>query len=158
MLVGNRSSQVHVCTVYFTYVMSFLRRLKKEHVVFDQTLPSTAAESSVAQLPVDIFQTANAVVIYALVPGATLSDIHISIEGDANIVLLEGVKTRPEQLTAITAEPGAYFTEECAWGEFYRRIILPDPIIVAEADAQVKDGVLIVTLPLVRPAPMTPAT
>jgi HSP20 family molecular chaperone IbpA len=44
-----------------------------------------------------------------------------------------------------------FFTEECIWGEFYRRIILPESVDIERADAKIKNGVLILVLPLMKP-------
>jgi HSP20 family molecular chaperone IbpA len=38
---------------------------------------------------------------------------------------------------------GAFFTEECIWGDFYRRIILPESVDIENAEAKIKNGVLI---------------
>ena len=73
--------------------------------------------------------------------GADLADIHVSIEGDADVVLIEGKRLRPEHLAFPKQKPkGAFFTEECTWGEFYRRIILPESVNIAEAEAKIKNG------------------
>ena len=90
--------------------------------------------------------------MYAQAAGADLSDIHVSIEGDADIVLIEGKRLRPESIIFPKAKPeGAFFTEECVWGDFYRRIILPESVDITQAEAKVKSGVLILVLPLLRP-------
>ena len=110
------------------------------------------ALDKVAQLDVDVFQTDDLIVIYAQAAGADMSDIHVSIEGDADIVLIEGQRLRPEQIAFPKKKvDGAYFTEECMWGEFYRRIILPESVDIDRADAKIRNGVLILVLPLMRP-------
>jgi HSP20 family protein len=132
--------------------MSFLQRLKGRGVRADQKLLSTEEETAidkVAQLNVDVFQAEEHIVIYAQAAGADMSDIHVSIEGDADIVLIEGRRVRPEFLAHGKRRPeGAYVTEECVWGEFYRRIILPDSIDIDNAEAKIKHGVLVLKLPL----------
>lgn len=135
--------------------MSFLQRLKGRGVrADDQKLLSSEEETAVdkiVQLHVDVFQSNETIVIYAQAAGADMSDIHVSIEGDADIVLLEGRRVRPEYLAFNRKRPdGAYVTEECVWGEFYRRIILPDSIDIDKADAKIKHGVLVLTLPMMR--------
>ena len=134
--------------------MSFLQRLKGRGVRSDQKLLSSDEESAidkVVQLDVDVFQTDGSIVIYAQAAGAELSDIHVSIEGDADIVLIEGRRLRPEFLAFPKKKPeGAFVTEECVWGDFYRRIILPESIDIENADAKIKNGVLVLTLPLMR--------
>ena len=136
--------------------MSFLQRLKGRGVRTDQKLQSSDEETAldkVAQLDVDIFQAEDLIVIYAQAAGTDMSDVTVSIEGDADIVLIEGKRLRPEHLAFPKKKPeGTFFTEECMWGEFYRRIILPESVDIEAADAKIKNGVLILSLPLMRPA------
>jgi len=134
--------------------MSFLQRLKGRGVRADQKLLSSEEETAVdkvVQLNVDVFQTEDSIVIYAQAAGADMEDIHVSIEGDADTVLIEGRRVRPEYLAFTRKRPaGAFVTEECVWGEFYRRIILPDSVDIDKAEAKIKHGVLVLTLPLMR--------
>ena len=135
--------------------MAFLQRLKGRGVRTDKKLLSSEEETAldkVAQLNVDVFQTDDLIVIYAQAAGADMSDIHVSIEGDADIVLVEGRRLRPEFLAFPKKKPdGAYATEECVWGDFYRRIILPESVDIDKAEAKIKNGVLVLVLPLMRP-------
>lgn len=135
--------------------MAFLQRLKSRGVRSDQKLLSSDEESAVdkiVQLNVDVFQTDDMIVVYAQAAGTDMSDVHVSIEGDADIVLIEGRRLRPEQIAFPKKKPsGAFFTEECVWGDFYRRIILPESVDIEKADAKIKNGVLVLVLPLMRP-------
>lgn len=135
--------------------MSFLQRLKGRGVRSDQSLLSSEEETAidkVVQLDVDVYQTDDLIVIYAQAAGTDLADIHVSIEGDADIVLIEGRRLRPEFLAFPKKKPdGAFVTEESIWGEFYRRIILPESVDIDKADAKIKNGVLVLSLPLMRP-------
>lgn len=106
----------------------------------------------VVQLDVDVFQTDDLIVVYAQAAGAELSEINVSIEGDADIVLIEGKRLRPEHIAFPKQKPkGAFFTEECTWGDFYRRIILPESVNIEKAEAKIKNGVLVLVLPLLKP-------
>ena len=135
--------------------MSFLQRLKTRGVRSGQKLQSSEEETAldkVVQLDVDVYQTDTTIVIYAQAAGADMSDIHVSIEGDADIVLIEWQRLRPEHIAFPKTKPsGAFFTEECVWGDFYRRIILPESVDIENADAKIKNGVLILVLPLLKP-------
>ncbi len=135
--------------------MSFLQRLKGRGVRSDQKLLSSDEETAldkVVQLDVDIYQTDDMIVVYAQAAGTDMSDVHVSIEGDADIVLIEGRRMRPEHIAFPKKKPdGAYFTEECVWGDFYRRIILPESVEIEKAEAKIKNGVLILVLPLLKP-------
>ncbi len=135
--------------------MSFLQRLKGRGVRTDQKLLSSDEETvldKIVQLDVDVYQTDNLIVVYAQAAGADMSDIQVSIEGDADIVLIEGRRLRPEHLAFPKKKPdGAFFTEECVWGDFYRRIILPESVDIEKAEAKIKNGVLVLVLPLMKP-------
>jgi len=135
--------------------MSFLQRLKGRGVRSGDKLQSSEEETAldkIAQLDVDVFQTDDTIIVYAQAAGADLADIHVSIEGDADIVLIEGKRERPEGVIFPRSKPeGAFFTEECVWGDFYRRIILPESVEIESAEAKVKNGVLMLVLPLLRP-------
>lgn len=136
--------------------MSFLQRLKGRGVRSGEAgLLSEAEETAadkVAQLLVDVYQTEQTIVIYAQSAGADMNDVHVSIEGDADIVLIEGRRTRPEYIVfPKKVARGAYVAEECFWGEFYRRIILPESVNIQKAEAKIKNGVLILILPLLKP-------
>ena len=136
--------------------MSFLQRLKGRGVRGgDAGLLSDAEETAadkIAQLHVDVYQTEQMIVIYAQSAGADMNDVHVSIEGDADIVLIEGKRIRPEYLVFPKKKVrGAFVAEECVWGEFYRRIILPESVNIEKAEAKIKNGVLILSLPLLKP-------
>lgn len=134
--------------------MSFLQRLKTRGVRSGEKLLSSEEETAldtVAQLHVDVYQTEDQIVIYAQAGGTDMADVQVSIEGDADIILLEGRRLRPEQIVFPKKKPhGSFVTEECVWGDFYRRIILPDSVNIEKASAKIKNGVLIVILPLLK--------
>ena len=135
--------------------MSFLQRLKGRGVRTGQRLQSSEEETAVdkiVQLDVDVYQTDDLIVVYAQAAGADMNDIHVSVEGDADIVLIEGRRLRPEFLAFPKKKPdGAFFTEECVWGDFYRRIILPESVDIENAEAKIRNGVLVLVLPLLKP-------
>jgi len=141
--------------------MTFLQRLVRRGVHPDKSLLSDTPESSsgkkVAQLPVDVCQSAQHVTIYAQAPGVDMDDITISVEGQANIIIIEGTQIRPDDKTSVqkSETEDIFFTQECTWGEFYRRIILPESIIIDKTEAKIKDGILIITLPLLKANPTT---
>jgi HSP20 family protein len=136
--------------------MSFLQRLKGRGVRSGESgLLSDAEETAadkVAQLHVDVYQSEQMIVVYAQSAGADMNDVHVSIEGDADIVLIEGKRIRPEYLVFPKKKMrGAFVAEECVWGDFYRRIILPESVNIEKAEAKIKNGVLILMLPLLKP-------
>jgi HSP20 family molecular chaperone IbpA len=136
--------------------MSFLQRLKGKGVRNGEDgLLSDAEETAadkIAQLFVDVYQTERMIVVYAQSAGADMNDVHVSIEGDADIVLIEGRRVRPEYVVfPKKVVKGSFVAEECVWGDFYRRIILPESVNIDKAEAKIKNGVLILMLPLLKP-------
>lgn len=146
---------------------TFLDRLKKKNVVpttptdakQDQIAaqnkpavpPAVAAATPVAeQLKVDIFQTQSAVIIYAQMAGSTIHDFGVTIEGDGDVVTIKGKRTRPngEHFQNFKSDEAEHVLEECSWGDFYRQIILPAEVDAAKAEANMKEGVLMLHLPL----------
>lgn len=124
----------------------------------------TDAPAGVTQLPVDVKQSDSEIIIFAQIPGTEVKDLDVSIEGDNDVITIQGSSHRPLDLAGIA--PGgesegeaiikqgrvaghADFTlEECAWGKFFRQIILPQEVDASGAQAKVKDGVLVLHLPL----------
>lgn len=140
---------------------SFLDRLKQKQVIpstpDDAKKTQIAAQNkppedtgSVEQLKVDIFQTPTAILVYAQIAGASVHDYGVSIEGDNDIVTIKGQRTRPngEYFDHQGAEGKEHVLEECSWGKFYRQIILPAEIDPSKAQAKMREGVLMLLLPL----------
>ena len=103
------------------------------------------------QLPVDVFQSDDEIIIYAQLAGMDMHTLDVSISGENDVVSIQGSALRPESLMheAQGVQHGDYTLEECHWGDFYRQIILPDEIDPERAEAKTKDGVLALRLPLV---------
>ncbi len=92
------------------------------------------------QLPVDVYQTANEIVIRAFVAGVRADELNVSISRD--MVVIEG--SREERDTVSDSD---YFTRELFWGSFSRTVLLPQEIDVENASAGAKDGLLTIILP-----------
>lgn len=110
---------------------------------FDNTEQLEALSSDIAgegELPVDIAETADMLVILAPVAGADPDNISIHLDGD--VLTIRGTR---ERLLERTAEH--FFSEECFWGNFSRSIILPVEVKTEEAQAQFKNGLLTLTIP-----------
>ena len=143
---------------------SFLDRLKKKNVIpsnpDDAKAATVAAQnkapepaSAAEQLKVDIFQTANAILIYAQLAGASIHDYGVVIEGDGDVVTIKGQRTRPngEHFQNPSTDGKEKVLEECTWGKFYRQIILPAEVDAAKTEAKMREGVLMLLLPLKAP-------
>lgn len=94
------------------------------------------------ELPVDMYQTPDAIVIRALVAGVTPDDLDIAITRD--MVTIRG--RREENREAADQD---YFHHELFWGSFTRTLVLPEEIMIDEAVAKEKHGLLEIMLPKV---------
>jgi len=92
------------------------------------------------ELPVDMYQTSDAIVIRALVAGVSPADLDISITRD--MVTLRGIREEFQE-----SADDNYYHRELFWGSFSRTLLLPEEIVIDEADAQEKHGMLEIRLP-----------
>ena len=92
------------------------------------------------ELPVDMFQTDDAIIIRALVAGVSPAELEISITRD--MVTLRGVREEIQEV-----HDDGYFHRELFWGSFSRTLVLPEEIAIDEAEAQEKHGLLEIRLP-----------
>jgi HSP20 family protein len=99
-------------------------------------------EEPEGQLGVDVYHTAETLVIKAIVAGVSPEDLDVSITRD--MVTIRG---RREERQEVDNED--YFYKELYWGNFSRTIVLPQEIEVEEAEANEKHGLLVITLPKV---------
>ena len=97
-------------------------------------------DQSEGQLPVDVYQTANEIVIRAFVAGVRADELNVSISRD--MVVIEGSREEREQVAE-----SDYFTRELFWGSFSRTILLPQEVDVENSSAGAKDGLLSIILP-----------
>lgn len=92
------------------------------------------------ELPVDMFQTNDAIIIKALVAGVSPADLDISITRD--MVTIRGVREEFQE-----TNDDNYFHRELFWGGFTRTLVLPEEVVIDEAVAQEKHGLLEIRLP-----------
>lgn len=97
-------------------------------------------DQSDGQLPVDVYQTANEIVIRAFVAGVRPDELNVSISRD--MVVIEGSRDERDSIT-----DSDYFTRELFWGSFSRTILLPQEVDVDTCSAGAKDGLLSLILP-----------
>jgi len=92
------------------------------------------------ELPVDMYQTDDTIIIRALVAGVSPNDLDIAITRD--MVTLRGVREEYQE-----TNDDNYFHRELFWGSFSRTLLLPEEVIIDEAEAQEKHGMLEIRLP-----------
>jgi HSP20 family protein len=90
-------------------------------------------------LTIDVYQTDNDIVIVSTIAGVTAKDLDVSITND--MVTVSGERKNP-----VKVRQENYFYQECYWGPFSRSVI-PIDVDAEKSLAELKDGVLTVTLP-----------
>ena len=98
------------------------------------------ADDFPGQLAVDVYDTADKLVVKARTAGISKSDLDVSISD--NILTISGVLSGGED-----EQTTRWHIQECYWGEFSRTIALPVPVREDEdsVKAELKDGVLTIT-------------
>jgi HSP20 family protein len=91
-------------------------------------------------LTIDVYQTDNDIAIVSTIAGVTAKDLDVSITND--MVTISGERKNPAKI-----KQENYFYQECYWGPFSRSVILPIDVDAEKSSAELKDGVLTITLP-----------
>jgi HSP20 family protein len=118
----------------------FQETVEEEHMVGQDEWRQQDEEEQDGELPIDMYQTRDAVVIRALVAGVSPEDLNISITRD--MVTLKGQREEVQE-----APDEDYYHRELFWGTFSRSIVLPEEIVIDEAEAREKHGLLEIILP-----------
>jgi len=92
------------------------------------------------ELVVDVFETNADFVVSAAIAGVHIKDLDISLEKD--MMIIKGSRCDPHD-----HPDKKYFYQECYWGPFSRKIVLPENIDIDKADAQMDKGVLTIKIP-----------
>lgn len=94
----------------------------------------------VGEIPIDMYQTANDVVVKASLPGVKPEEVDISITGDTLTI-------RGEHKEEHEAKQEDYFCKERRYGAFSRSVMLPVQVKTDKAEATFENGTLTLTLP-----------
>lgn len=105
-----------------------------------QSFEREPEEAPEGQLPVDVYQTANDIIIRTFIAGVRPDEMNVSISRD--MVVIEGSREERD-----TISEGDYFARELFWGRFAKTILLPQEVDVDACTAAAKDGLLTLTLP-----------
>ena len=116
------------------------KKQKKEEIkvqkVEEKRPEKKVYEGPEGELAIDLYQTDEDMVLESAIAGVKPENLEIEIEGD--MLTIKGVREKPFE------EKGEYFTQECFWGPFSRKVILPIEVDADKTEAQIKDGVLII--------------
>lgn len=96
-------------------------------------------------LAIDMYETDEAVIVKATVPGIKADDIDINVAGD--VLTIRGEHKEEQEV-----EEQTYYYRERRQGSFSRSIQLPKSVTTDKAEAEFEDGVLKLTLPKIEEA------
>ncbi len=123
--------------------MKFLNKLFRTEMGEDETGLTESSEetnSVEGELALDVFQTKDDLVIKSTMAGVKPEDLDITIADDQ--VVIRGERKQEEE-----TKGEDYLVQECYWGSFYRAFDLPVEVDVDKAIADIKDGILTLTIP-----------
>jgi len=113
---------------------------KKENQPIKTESNWPSANQEVAELALDIFETDKEFVVIAPIAGITKEDLDVSVS--KGMLTIRGQRKQDK-----TIEKKNYLYEECFWGQFMRRVVLPDDIDISVTQADLKNGLLILKIP-----------
>ena len=92
------------------------------------------------QLTLDVYQTSDNIVIKSTIAGVKAEDLDVTINND--MIAIKGTRRNEDKMKSED-----YYYQECYWGSFSRSVILPIDIEVDQVKADLKDGILTISLP-----------
>lgn len=95
------------------------------------------------QLAVDVYETADKLVVKARTAGVNKEDLDVSISD--GILTISGTLSSGDETDAVN-----WHIQECYWGEFNRTLALPVSVKEEEVEAVLKDGVLTISFNKIR--------
>ncbi len=90
---------------------------------------------------VDVYRQNGSVVVKAAIPGAKPGEVEARVDGDVLTLTREYHEEKEEK------EKNYYYKEQ-EYGSFTREIRLPESVDADHAEAELKDGMLTITLPV----------
>ncbi len=100
---------------------------------------------------IDLYQTNDAVVVKAALPGIQADEVQINVSGD--VLTIKGETKQEEE-----KKDKSWHIREHRWGAFERSVTLPIGVLSDRAKADFENGILTITLPKaeeVRPKTIT---
>jgi len=102
--------------------------------------PRLWPELGAGEVPTDIYQTKDNVVVKASLPGVKPEEVDISITGD--VLTIKGERKEETEV-----KEDNFIRRESHFGAFSRSVTLPPDIKSDKAEAVFKDGILTLTIP-----------
>lgn len=96
--------------------------------------------SDIGHLSIDVFQDDKSLILLAPVSGVDEKDMILKLQ-DEVLTIVARRSVGDELLMA------DFLVKECYWGEVRRAVVLPDGLNLDEIDAEIKQGILRITIP-----------
>jgi HSP20 family protein len=104
-----------------------------------------AARSTARRLPLDVYETPDAIVIEAALPGVRPEEVEVSVLGDT-LTLTAGSESEMD------SEANGYRWREVQRGKVTRSVTLPQGVKADQAHATFENGLLRLSVPKAQPA------
>jgi HSP20 family protein len=142
----SRREQQHLGREPFGFFSPFsmMRRLSEEmDRAFGSSfgLPRAFGEHGMWSPPIEVRERGGNLEVCAELPGMSKDDVKVECTEDA--IVIEGEKRHEEK-----SEEGGYHRSEISYGHFYRSVPLPQGADASKANAEFKDGVLRIQVPV----------
>lgn len=108
--------------------------------LFDDNFFTPVTQNGHATPLVDLYQTDQDVHVKAVLPGVKPEDVDVQVHGDTLTIRAESQHEEEQQ-------EATYHLREQRYAAYARSILLPVPVVAEKAQAEVKDGILHLTLP-----------
>lgn len=102
-------------------------------------------DHDIGHIALDVLENHESVYILAPVAGIDLQDIDISIH--ETTLSLSWVRNKPKEFFAHGMQVK---NQECFWGKFLRKIILPDNMDFSQVQAVMEHNLLVIHIPKIR--------
>ena len=114
--------------------------LKEKSDVRDEQEERVEEEVGEGHLTIDMLHTPTEVIIKSVVAGVKPEELDISISKD--MVTIRGSRQKSKEITEEN-----YYYQELYWGGFTRSVLLPHEVDTENAEAKIKNGLLVIKLP-----------
>lgn len=119
--------------------MSFLNKFKSDQPELKKESMEDLPQPK-GRLAVDFYQTGQALKIVAPVAGVEPEQLDIKVND--GMLIIKGKREKPY------SDEEKTFSQECYWGTFVRKIMLPKQVDEENITAEKEDEVLTITLPI----------
>ncbi len=128
-----------MCWQPFTELMSLRQAMDK---LFEDSFvtPSRISFGPSTGIPIDMYHTANDVVVKAILPGIKPEEVDVTITGDT--LTIKGETKAEEEV-----KREDYLYQEHRYGAFSRSVTLPSGLNTDKVEANFDNGILTVTIP-----------